>query len=101
MVESARAVGKKAKAATGLPLLRCWVRCLCGRRLVLAEAGLAAAFGFEDLLGFAAAAAGLGEGRTHGREILAFDDQFDLVGVQGLTLEQGGCHAVHDLLIGL
>ena len=47
---------KKQRQPRGLPLLRCSVRCLCGGRLVLAKTGLATAFGFEDLLGFAAAA---------------------------------------------
>jgi hypothetical protein len=46
----------KSRGSHGLPLLRCWVRCLCGGRLAFAEAWLAAALGFEDLLGFASAA---------------------------------------------
>src|ERR1700732_2871921 len=47
---------KKQRQPRGLPLLRCWVRCLCWGRLAFAEAGLAAAFGFEDLLCFASTA---------------------------------------------
>ncbi len=47
---------KKQRQPRGLPLLRCWVKNLCGGGLTFAEAGLAAAFGFEDLLGFASAA---------------------------------------------
>src|SRR5580698_2266194 len=75
---------------------------LCGGRLAFAKAGLASAFWLDDLLGFAAVAwvyageRGLGCG-----EFLAFDDEFDLGGVQGLTLEQGCGHAVHDVLVGL
>jgi hypothetical protein len=70
--------------------------------LAFAEAGFAAVFGFEDLLGLAGVGwAGLGEGGLDGWKILAFDDELDLGGVQGLTLEQGGCHAVHDVLVGV
>ena len=57
--------------------------------------------GLEDLLGFAGAGVDAGEGGLGGGEFLAFDDQLDLGGVQGLALEQGGCHAVHDVLVGL
>ena len=34
-------------------------------------------------------------------EVLAFDDEFDLRGVQGFALEQGGGHAVHDVVVGV
>src|ERR1700735_1557444 len=74
---------------------------LCRRRLAFAEAGLAACFWLEDLLGCARAWVYAGERGLGGWEFLAFDDQLDLGGVQGLALQQGGCHAVHDVLVGL
>src|SRR6202046_3777059 len=74
---------------------------LCRRRLAFAEAGLAACFWLEDLLGCARAWVYAGERGLGGGEFLAFDDELDLGGVQGLTLEQGGCHAVHDVLVGV
>ena len=69
--------------------------------MAFAEAGLAACFGLEDLLGFARAWVYAGERGLGNGEFLAFDDQLDLGRVQGLTLEQGCCHAVHDVLVGV
>src|ERR1700723_4568842 len=75
---------------------------LRGGGLAFCEAGFAASLGFEDLLAFSTVAwVYCGQGGLHGREVLAFDDQFDLGGVEGLALQQGGCHAVHDVLVGL
>ena len=70
--------------------------------MTFAEAGLATAFRLEDLLSFSAGAwVYAGERGLGGGEFLAFDDQLDLGGIQGLALQQGGCHAVHDVLVGL
>ena len=42
-----------------------------------------------------------GERRLGGRKLLAFDDEVDLRLVQGLALQQGGRHAVHDVRVVL
>jgi hypothetical protein len=64
--------------------------------LAFAEAGLAAGLGLEDLLGFAGVAFGEGQRGLEGGKLLARDDEVDLYLVEGLTLEEGVGHAVHD-----
>src|SRR5579875_2041892 len=70
-------------------------------RVAFTEAGLAGGFRLEDLLCVVGVATfDGGEGALHRGQVLAGDDEFDLGGVEGFTLEQSLGHAVHDVLVG-
>jgi hypothetical protein len=81
---------KKEEAACWLPLPFVDVELggLCGAGLAVAEAGFAA-FGFQDLLGFACVGVGEGQWGLEGWQLFARDEQVDLGLVEGLALEKG------------